>query len=202
MAGLLEQKSGKLEVSKSGLDWAFLQKEEDLKLRGHYIVRWKWKVTGPSANIFAFAGISGSKLTAGEARGGTFFGDGGAGQSMFYMFPLLGSGEVGHVNIVQIYRNTSGILVTVKVSVSTSAWPQALEVIDELEYDGTSIHYRSDINGVTGFTPLQRNTSVVIAGTVKDFPKHHFLFPLPHTDTGSGMKVFADDVQVITVPPP
>lgn len=200
MAGVAEQKAGKLELSKSGLEWAFLQKNEDLKLRGKYTVRWKWRITGPNSNIFAFAGISGSKLTAGQVRSGTFFGDGGSGQSMFYMFPLLGTGETGHVNIVQIYRNTSGILVTVKVSVSTSAWPQTLEVTDELEYDGTSIHYRSDTGGLTGFSPAQRNTSVVIAGTVKDFASHHFIKGLPHTDSGSGMKIFGDDVEVKTNP--
>lgn len=199
-AGRFDQVSGKGEAAKSGAEWAFIQKEEDLKLRGKYIVRWKWRMVGPNFNLFAFAGISGAKLTAGEATNGTFFGTTASGKSIFYMFPLLGSGEIGHIDLVHTYRNLSNSLVNLKVAVSSTAWPQSLEVTDELEYDGTDIFWRSDIGGLTGFTPAQRNTTISIAGNVRDMASHHLIIGLPHTNTGSGMTTFLDDVEVITVP--
>jgi len=115
------------------------------------------------------------------------------------MFPLLGSSQPGHINLVHVYRNTAGNTVNLKVSISGSAWPQGLEVTDELEYDGTNIIWRSDIDGLTGFSELQRNTQIAISGTVLDFGEHRFMIGLPMTNTGSGFKVFGDDVLVKTV---
>ncbi len=204
MAGVAEQIDGKLELSKVGSEFAFMQKKEDLKLRVHYLVRWKWSLTGPSSNILSNFMISGSLLTGGVSSGGSFYGNGAARQPIVETRPFFGSGEAGHINILHSFSTLTGTLANAKVSISGSAWPMGLEIQEELEYDGSlaspKFFWRSDINDVTGFNLLQKETELVVAGNILDRDNHHVSIALPLTNGGSGILIKADDFEIITLP--
>ena len=197
--GRVDQVSGKGEIAKVS-QYAFIQKEEDLKLRGKYIVRWKWAPSGPNVNIFLNVWIAGSKLTSGVSSGGSFYGNGASRQPIIETRPFFGSGEAGHIDILHSFTNPSGTLANAKVSISGSAWPQGLEVVEEIEYDGVSFFWRTDLLGVTGFSSGQRNTQKIIAGNILDRPSHHLLIGIPLTNIGNSSLIKADDVEVITQP--